>query len=55
MLMNIGPALGDLGPTETYASLHPWTKVFLAILMAVGRLEIFAILVLFFPSLWRTY
>ena len=48
MLMNIGPALGDLGPTETYASLHPWTKVFLAILMAVGRLEIFAILVLFF-------
>lgn len=53
--MNIGPALGQLGPTETFYDLKALTKILLSMLMAVGRLEIFAILVLFFPSLWRKY
>ncbi|MDA7618271.1 MAG: TrkH family potassium uptake protein [Verrucomicrobiota bacterium] len=55
IFLNIGPALGQLGPTETYAALKAPTKLMFALLMAVGRLEIFAILVLFFPSLWRKY
>jgi len=54
-LMNIGPALGKLGPTETFAALKPISKLLFSLFMAVGRLEVFAILVLFFPSLWRTY
>lgn len=54
-LLNVGPALGSAGPTETYAGLTSPTKLFLTFLMALGRLEFFAILVLFLPSLWRKY
>jgi len=54
-LYNIGPGLGAVGPATTYADLMGGTKIFLAIMMALGRLEVFAILVLFLPSLWRRY
>ncbi|MBK1789957.1 TrkH family potassium uptake protein [Persicirhabdus sediminis] len=54
-LANIGPGFGDVGPTENFAHLGPATKVFLGLLMVLGRLELFAILVLFIPSLWRKY
>ena len=54
-MFNIGPALGDLGPTDNYATLHPASLFMLSLLMTLGRLEIFAVLVLFMPSLWRKY
>ncbi|MGJ3243095.1 MAG: TrkH family potassium uptake protein [Opitutales bacterium] len=54
-LQNIGPAFGQLGPAEHYGALNDLTHVYLALLMIVGRLEIFAVLVLFSPSLWRQY
>jgi trk system potassium uptake protein TrkH len=54
-LFNIGPGLEALGPASNYADLKPLTKYFLAFLMALGRLEFFAILVLFVPALWRRY
>lgn len=54
-LFNIGPGFGAVGPTDTYADLNRSTMVFLSILMAMGRLEFFAVLVLFIPSLWRKY
>lgn len=54
-MFNIGPALGDLGPTDNYAGLHPTSLFLLSLLMTLGRLEIFAVLVLFMPSLWRKY
>jgi len=54
-LYNIGPGLGEVGPAKTYADLLGGTKIFLSLLMALGRLEIFAVLVLFLPSLWRKY
>lgn len=54
-LFNIGPALGEVGPTRTYADLNGVTKVFLSCLMVLGRLEFYALLVLFMPSLWRRY
>ena len=52
---NIGPAFGDLGPTDNYFHLRDPTLVFLAGLMILGRLELFAILVLFVPAAWRRY
>ena len=52
---NIGPAFGDLGPTDNYFHLRDPTLVFLAGLMILGRLELFAILVLFVPAEWRRY
>jgi trk system potassium uptake protein TrkH len=54
-MFNIGPGLGDLGPTDNFSGLHPVSLFILSLLMTLGRLEIFAVLVLFMPSLWRKY
>lgn len=54
-LFNIGPALGEVGPTRHYGDLNGATKIFLSFLMVLGRLEFYALLVLFMPSLWRRY
>jgi trk system potassium uptake protein TrkH len=45
-LGNIGPALGVLGPTETYAPLPDAAKLLLVALMIVGRLELYTVLVI---------
>jgi trk system potassium uptake protein TrkH len=54
-LFNIGPGLGAVGPTQNFAHFHPGTQLFLSWLMLLGRLEFFAVLVLFVPALWRRY
>lgn len=54
-LFNIGPGLGVLGPTHNYAGLHDYTKLMLSLLMIMGRLELYAVLVLFSPQLWRRF
>lgn len=51
-LGNVGPGLGLVGPTSNYANIVPAGKIILSILMWLGRLEILAVVVLFFP---RTY
>jgi trk system potassium uptake protein TrkH len=50
---NVGPGFAEVGPTETYAPFHTRTKLLLSLLMIMGRLELYAILALFAPSLWR--
>ncbi len=50
---NIGPGLGDVGPTGNYASVPGMGKLLLSWLMIVGRLEIFPVLLLFNRDLWR--
>ena len=52
-LGNIGPGLGEVGPAANYALVSPPGKWLLSLLMIVGRLEIFPILVLAMPSVWR--
>jgi len=52
-LSNIGPGLGVVGPTETFAPLTDTAKIVLAFCMLAGRLEIFTIFVLFLPSFWK--
>lgn len=54
-ISNIGPGFGTVGPTENFAHFREGTHVFLAWLMILGRLELFALLVLLFPSAWRKY
>lgn len=54
-LSNIGPGFGDVGPTDNFGHLRQPTMVYLALLMVMGRLEIFAFLVLFVPSAWRKF
>jgi len=41
---NVGPGLGAVGPTQTFAVLDPVARVTLALLMLIGRLEIFPVL-----------
>ena len=52
-LNNIGPGLGKLGPAANYSDFAPQSKLLLTVLMLLGRLELFAILVLLAPSFWR--
>lgn len=49
---NIGPGLGTVGPAENYAHLPQAGKVLLSFCMLLGRLELFTVLALFFPSTW---
>ena len=50
---NIGPGMDLVGPTGNYAHFNDFTTFILSIVMIMGRLEIFPILVLFFPRTWR--
>ncbi len=53
-ISNVGPALGPtIGPTGTFQSLPDTAKWFLSIGMLMGRLELFAVLILFSPGFWR--
>ncbi len=53
-LNNIGPGVGVIGPHSNYAVFTPAGKLILTMLMLLGRLELFAILVLFLPTFWRS-
>ena len=52
-LNNIGPGLGVVGPTNNYAHFSHGAKLLFVWLMMLGRVEVFSVLVLFFPSFWR--
>jgi len=54
MLNNVGPGLGAVGPIEHYGSFTVASKMVMSLLMALGRLEVFTILVLFLPGFWRS-
>ncbi|HSG72834.1 MAG TPA: potassium transporter TrkG, partial [Planctomycetaceae bacterium] len=53
-LNNIGPGLGVVGPHSNYTDFSSPGKLLLSLLMLLGRLELFAVLVLFVPSFWRS-
>jgi len=52
-LSNIGPGLGQVGPTDNYAHLPQLAKGILVLCMLMGRLELYTVLVLLLPSFWR--
>lgn len=52
-MSNVGPGFGEVGPMSNFAHLNDFAKIFLSILMMVGRLEIFTVLVLFSRSFWK--
>jgi len=55
-ISNVGPGLGDtIGPNGNFSKLPDISKWILSLGMILGRLELFAILVLFIPSFWRKY
>ena len=55
-ISNVGPGLGDLiGPNGNFSALTDFSKWILSFAMILGRLELFAILILFVPSFWKKY
>lgn len=52
-LSNVGPALGEFGPTQNYLEIVWPGKYLLAFLMILGRLEIFPVLLLFTRGFWK--
>ena len=53
-ISNVGPGLGDMiGPNGNFKEVSDTSKWLLSFGMLLGRLEMFAVLVLFFPSFWK--
>lgn len=53
-LSNVGPGLGSVGPVDNFNHLSTLAKWLLTFCMLLGRLEIYAILILFIPAFWKT-
>ena len=52
-LNNIGPGLDLVGPTSNFFGYGPVSKLILIFDMLAGRLELFPMLILFYPSTWK--
>ncbi|MBR4014889.1 MAG: TrkH family potassium uptake protein [Anaerotignum sp.] len=52
-LSNVGPGFALVGPIENLFFLSAFSKLVLCMDMLLGRLEIFPIIMLFAPSIWR--
>ncbi|MFA7436442.1 MAG: TrkH family potassium uptake protein, partial [Bacilli bacterium] len=52
-ISNIGPGLSMVGPLGNYSIFSNFSKIILSIVMLTGRLELFPILILFSPSLYK--
>lgn len=50
---NAGVALGHYGPAFSWSGLPDGAKWVLSFLMLLGRLELYAILLMFVPSFWH--
>jgi trk system potassium uptake protein TrkH len=50
---NIGPGLAGVGPMSSFAGYSDAATVLLTFAMLLGRLEIFPILLLFSPAMWK--
>jgi trk system potassium uptake protein TrkH len=50
---NMGPGLGQVGPSTTYAVLTDFQTWVCTAAMLLGRLELFTLLVVFTPGFWR--
>ena len=50
---NVGPGFGGNGPASSFAGVSGFVKIYMALLMIVGRLEIFTVLILFTPGFWK--
>ena len=50
---NIGPGLGFVGPLRNFSEYSQWSIGYFSFLMLLGRLEIFTVIALFSPRVWR--
>lgn len=54
-LGNVGPGIGKCGPSYSWNGLPDPAKWIAALLMLIGRLEMFTVLLLFTPSFWKKH
>ena len=52
---NIGPGLGEVGPCGNYAGFNWFSKIVLIFDMLAGRLELYPILLLLAPGVWKKH
>lgn len=52
-IFNIGPGFGEIGPSNTFSHVSAAGKWFLSFNMLTGRLEMFTVIVMFYPSFWK--
>lgn len=52
---NVGPGLAKVGPVENFSGYSVFSKYVMSFLMLAGRLELFPILALFHPAIWRKH
>lgn len=50
---NVGPGLAGVGPMSSYAAYSGFSKIVLSFAMLLGRLEIFPLIILFSPHVWK--
>lgn len=50
---NVGPGFEEIGPSNSYKFLSGISKLWLCILMLIGRLELYTVLVIFTPMFWK--
>ncbi len=55
LINNIGPGLAKVGPTQNFGFFSPLSKYVMMFDMLAGRLELFPVLILLHPSLWREF
>jgi trk system potassium uptake protein TrkH len=53
MIGNTGPGLALVGPSQNFGFFNAFTKYVLMFDMLAGRLELFPLLILFHPDLWK--
>ncbi len=51
-ISNVGPGFGAVGPMGSFSEFSDFSKILLSIEMIAGRLEIFPILIMFYPKTW---
>lgn len=52
---NVGPGLAKVGPTGNFGFFSDFSKIVMIFDMLAGRLELFPLLILFHPTIWRDY
>ena len=52
-IFNIGPGLGDVGPTDNFGHMPSAAKYILSVCMIMGRLEVYTVLVLLMPDFYK--
>lgn len=53
LMSTTGTGLGDVGPAGSYAVFSPPLRLFMSLLMLVGRLELYTVFLMMFPSFWN--